>query len=166
MAMNPANSAKAMAHEVIQRTLEVVQAYHGPRDATLLLNCLLGLLVVPNEKLFEEIPTHSLDTLNDWGINPNAITKRVTCRECRDEYPRNLRQLVMLLRHSVAHFNILPVNDRGVWVGVTLSNSRTGFECELTFTNMRTFVSKLAEYLQKKTSKNGQGRGKKSVAAN
>ena len=40
----------------IERSLTLVQEYRGPFDATLLLNCLLGLLVVPKESCLAAIP--------------------------------------------------------------------------------------------------------------
>jgi hypothetical protein len=40
----------------IERSLALVQQYSGPYDAALLLNCLLGLLVVPKESCLAAIP--------------------------------------------------------------------------------------------------------------
>ena len=40
----------------IERSLALVQEYKGPFDATLLLNCLLGLLVVPKKSCLAAIP--------------------------------------------------------------------------------------------------------------
>lgn len=39
------------AKSFMRRTLEIARDYKGPHDATLLINCMLGLLVVPKEAL-------------------------------------------------------------------------------------------------------------------
>ena len=57
----------------IERSLILVQQYKGPFDATILLNCLLGLLVVPKESCLAAIPLVPISELEKWGINPNAI---------------------------------------------------------------------------------------------
>ena len=52
-------------------TLEIVQRYGGEYDATLLLNCLLGLLIVPKEACFESISEDPISDLAEWGISPS-----------------------------------------------------------------------------------------------
>src|SRR5207247_7283949 len=112
--------------DFMRRTLALVQGYDGSYDATNLLNCLLGLLVVPNEKLFDLIPSdESIEALANWGIDPSSITKYGKC-ECGDRHPKNLRHLVKSLRHAVAHFQVKPVNEEGRCVGFTFS-TRNGF---------------------------------------
>ena len=54
--------------DFMKRTLEIVKDYQGERDATLLINCLLGLLVVPKETLFNKIPKDPITALKNWGF--------------------------------------------------------------------------------------------------
>jgi hypothetical protein len=89
-----------------QRTLEIVRDYDGPYDTTLLVNCFLGLLVVPKEKWIEKIPNDAINRLPDWGISPGSIKKFGKCR-CGAPHPETLRQLVKSMRNSVAHFRAL-----------------------------------------------------------
>ena len=42
--------------DFMSRSREIIEQYQGPYDATLLINCMLGLLVVPKETLFSDIP--------------------------------------------------------------------------------------------------------------
>ena len=59
--------------DFMRRTLELVRDYRGPYDATNLLNCLLGLLIVPKEKSLKKIPDEPVAELARWGISPQAI---------------------------------------------------------------------------------------------
>jgi hypothetical protein len=59
----------------VERSLLLIKEYKGPYDATILLNCLLGLVIVPNEQCFDSLPADPLDALNEqWGIPSSAIT--------------------------------------------------------------------------------------------
>ena len=62
---------KKFERDFMRRTLKLVQEYTGPYDATLLLNCLLGLLIVPKETSLDKIPTDPISKLKDWGISPS-----------------------------------------------------------------------------------------------
>jgi hypothetical protein len=53
--------------DFMRRTLELVREYQGPYDATFLLNCLLGLLIVPAERSLDEIPEDRVESLPNWG---------------------------------------------------------------------------------------------------
>lgn len=44
---------------VHEHTLALVQEYKGGLDATLLINCLLGLLVVPKETVLQRYAVHA-----------------------------------------------------------------------------------------------------------
>jgi hypothetical protein len=132
--------------DFMRRSLALVQKYEGPYDATNLLNCLLGLLVVPNERLFDLVPTESIGALANWGIDPKSIEQYGKC-ECGDRHPKNLRHLVKSLRHAVAHFQVKPVNEDGKCVGFTFSN-RNRFRARIKVDEMRVFVEKLATHLE------------------
>jgi hypothetical protein len=51
------------------RTRCNLENYHGQYEATQAINCLLGLLIVPKERLFNLIPDTALDRLDsaEWG---------------------------------------------------------------------------------------------------
>ncbi len=59
--------------DFMRRTLELLKQYKGPYDTTLLLNCLLGLLIVPKESSIDRIPEDPIDRLKEWGISPKSI---------------------------------------------------------------------------------------------
>lgn len=130
-----------------ERTLRLVQDYNGPYDATLILNCLLGLLVVPKETVLSAIPESPLFELPKWGIseccikNPGRPTKT-------NPHPETLRGLVANLRHSVAHFRIKPVPATGDVHSFEYRND-VGFHAVISVSEMREFVRLLSEHLSK-----------------
>ena len=130
----------------IERSLILVQEYQGPFDATLLLNCLLGLLVVPKESCLAAIPQVPITKLKEWGIDPKAIKSFGTSNGPNDD-PQNLRGLVWRLRNAVAHFRFKPVPSRGE---VTAFNFRdqSGFEATVPLAELRVFVERLASHIR------------------
>ena len=130
----------------MKRTLALVTEYDGPFDATLLVNCLLGLLFVPKESLIAKIPTTEFDSLLQWGIDPSSI-KRVGRCEYGQEHRPNLRQLVRRLRNAVAHFQIEPHHKDGRVAGFTFRD-QNGFHAEISLAEVKAFVTKLAAHLE------------------
>ncbi|MGC8660790.1 MAG: HEPN family nuclease [Desulfomonilaceae bacterium] len=96
--------------DFMKRTLDLVKNYQGDFDTTLLLNCLLGLLIVPRETSLNKIPTDPIYHLKNWGISPESIIRRGS-RNRSNEYPDTLRSVVYSLKNSVAHFRIQPVQE-------------------------------------------------------
>ena len=76
----------------------IKKPYHEQFNYTLLINCLLGLIVMPKEKILSVIPTDRLtqDLKTQMGL-------------VRSEIPGTdftIRSFVQKLRHSIAHFDI------------------------------------------------------------
>lgn len=134
------------ARSFMRRTLTLARDYDGPLDATLLINCLLGLLIVPKEALVEKIPTTPFESLQEWGINPNSIRRVGRC-EYGHEHRPNLRQLVRRLRNAVAHFRIEPNHEAGQVVGYNFRD-QSGFHAEISLFEIRGLVEKLAAHLE------------------
>jgi hypothetical protein len=130
----------------IQRSLVIVQDYKGSFDATLLLNCLLGLLVVPKESCLAEIPLVPLTELEKWGINPNSIKAFGKFNNQNDD-PHNLRGLVWRLRNAVAHFRFKPVPEYGEVTAFNFKD-KSGFEATVSLAELRIFVERLAVHIQ------------------
>jgi hypothetical protein len=138
--------------EFVRRTRSVVEEYSGEYEATLLANCLLGLLVVPKEHLFDRIPNEPLDRFPAWGVPPEAIQSPGRC-DFGETHDMNLRQLMKSLRHAVAHFAVSPLNEDGQSVGFIFKN-RNGFELTLRLDQMRKLAIQLAEHLEQQLDPN------------
>lgn len=93
--------------DFIERTLALISQYETDMhhykferqfNHTLLINCLLGLIVFPKEKVISFLPKHFLsEKLKvEMGIRNSVINTEIT----------DLRDLIIALRHTVAHFDI------------------------------------------------------------
>ena len=130
----------------IERSLKLVQEYSGPHDATLLLNCLLGLLVVPKEFCLAEIPLDPISNLEKWGINPDAIISFVSSSEENND-PKNLRGLVWRLRNAIAHFRFKPIPEHGQVTAFNFKD-QSGFEATVPLAELRIFVERIADHIK------------------
>ena len=133
--------------DFMRRTLELVRGYTGAYDATNLLNCLLGLLIVPKESSLDRIPDDPVDALMKWGISPESIKGFGQC-QCRRENPKTLRQLVKSLRNSVAHFRFEPRHRDRRCIGFEFRD-KSGFHAVIGNDEMTVFVERLAQHLEK-----------------
>ena len=98
--------------EFIQRTKNLIHQYSSlcedfpfveQYNYTLMINCLLGLIIMPKEKVISYIPTERLTEtfkseigLKNSYISPNIVT---------------LRGLITKLRHAVAHFDMEVISE-------------------------------------------------------
>lgn len=96
-----------LEYEFIDRTRALIEQYEVQKkqykfeeqyNHTLLINCLLGLIVLPKEKTITFIPNDRLtiELRKEIGLPKSHINESII----------SLRQLIIALRHSVAHFNI------------------------------------------------------------
>lgn len=101
-----------LAPEFIERTLRLIEQYYAALDNylfeeqfnyTLTINCLLGLIVMPKERVITYVPTDRL-------TQEYLATIGVSSLEVRQS-TRTLRELIVSLRHAVAHFDIKVVSE-------------------------------------------------------
>ena len=130
-----------------EHTLELVRTYKGQYDATLMVNCLLGLLVVPKETVLKAIPESPLSDLPNWGISVGAIRAPGNPTNSNSK-PETLRGLVTNLRHSVAHFRIKPIPSTGDVHSFDFKND-VGLHAVISLSEIRQFVERLSEHLSK-----------------
>lgn len=130
----------------MRRTLEIAEnGRNEPYDATILVNCLLGLLIVPRESFFKNIPDVSYKQLGDWGIKPSSIVQFSKC-EYGVKHEPTLKQLVRHMRNAVAHFNIRPFSKHGYVDGFVFSD-RSGFKAKVSLGELQKFVTILSRHM-------------------
>jgi hypothetical protein len=129
--------------DFMKHTLSILEDYDGHFEATVLINCLLGLLVVPRETCFNAIPEDPIENLAAWGIPPSRI-KSFGSRE----NGTNLRGLVQSLRNAVAHFRFKPFPESGEVEGFEFEDA-SKFKAEIRLDEMRVFVKRMTEYLHR-----------------
>lgn len=111
--------------DFVRRTLEVINQYDTliredlpedeQREVTLLLNCLVGLLVLPfeHQKRIQSAPRFPKICKNDqtpvgilkqeWGLTRLKIERFQLDGTQIDPAQTTLRQVVAMIRHSIAH---------------------------------------------------------------
>lgn len=72
--------------------------YHEQFNYTLLINCMLGLIVLPKEKLDSKIPTDRLT--KELKTQMGLINSEIPGTDF------TIRSFIQKLRHSIAHFDI------------------------------------------------------------
>lgn len=94
-------------YEFVERTLLLIAQYESmlhkfdfkeQYNYTLLINCLTGLIVMPKERTISAIPADRLlcKMKVEMGLVNTVINDDIT----------NLKDLIIALRHCVAHFSI------------------------------------------------------------
>lgn len=129
-----------------------------PFSDTQLLISLVGVLVFPHER--------ASDALGNLMASFQRLTKVVQLRYCEDPFgkvflsdesgedqqidPQDVKQLARLLRHSIAHFNIRPIEEDGQFAGIRVWNERNGritMVADLSFKELRPLAEFVLENL-------------------
>lgn len=128
----------------IERTRKIIDGYKGAYNITLLLNCLLGLIVLPSEfykrqaRTFFEKEIADIPELNDiiQGITFNP-TKRIGGKQWTAD-KKNLRNLIKKVRNGVSHQQIECVDNNGNWDRVLIRDfnmhNNNNLELEVSWT--------------------------------
>lgn len=94
--------------DFIERTLALIAQYETHLHShdfeeqynyTLLINCLLGLIVLPKERIISYLPNHTIfdkGLMSEMGIEYSTFNHHI----------QDLKSLIIALRHSIAHFHI------------------------------------------------------------
>lgn len=98
--------------EFIERTIELIEQYLSDLEKypaekqfnhTLIINCMLGLIIMPKEMAISYVPNERLTTeyKNKIGLQDTVINEDI----------KRLRDLIHRLRNSIAHFSINVISD-------------------------------------------------------
>lgn len=129
--------------EIINRTLSIVNEYKGNFEKTALVNCCIGLLIVPEQKFYDKLPNKKIDGTK-WGIDASLIQK---CSK------KTIKDVARHIRNAVAHNGITFMNENNEVAYISIvdkvpdvnGNKITTFEIDkLPFDNFKTFVLEFA----------------------
>ena len=127
----------------MKRTLKLLRDYEGRHESTNVINCLLGLLIVPAEVMFTGIPDEPLSQLRGWGIGPRSVKRFENGRG--NGHQATLREVIRGLRQAVSDFRLQPRYAKGRFAGFEFRDE--GLHVILTTTEARRFVEKLADHV-------------------
>jgi len=131
------------------RTLQQTQPDVEVYEVTQLINSMLGLLVFPEQRFFNEIPRTPLDELarQGWPIP-----------KVEGDYPqvKDLQQLVRYLRNGISHFNIkfyadgrAKIEGLLIWNEDPRNNNDITWKARLSIDDIEKITSRFIELLLK-----------------
>jgi hypothetical protein len=136
--------------DFIQRTISLIEQYdefiagvefEKQYNYTLIINCFLGLVVMPKERIIENIPNEVLSNefKTHLGLENSEIHDSIT----------DLQKLIHQLRNSVAHFNIEVISaDQNFKVDYLLFRHRNNsVVAKIPASDMKAFLKKYADIL-------------------
>jgi len=148
-----------LERDFVTRTLKIICQYEQYKknippteqfEVTLLINCLVGLLILPRELCYNNIPDTPIDQLKDWGLCANHIIKPGRNKrnpgknEDGPELKKTLKDVVRSMRNSVAHFR-LKVCGNGSEITCLEFSDKSGFKSVIPVECLKIFVTKLAQ---------------------
>jgi len=110
--------------------------YTGDYKLSNAINCMLGLIILPNEMLEHsdnavwDVPIMEIEELNYLRIRKFEPIHRKRNDEV-DYYPKTLKILLKKVRNGLAHQNIEPVNTDGLFTGIKIMNFFNGVKRDL-----------------------------------
>lgn len=141
--------------DFIIRTLKIISQYEQyvlPKpeehyEVTLLINCLLGLLVLPNELCLEDIPDVPIKQLYGWGLKEEYIQN---CRPARPKDGLTLKDVILHMRNSVAHGQFKSSGQEKEIKQLEFSANQGRSKIIIPVDSLKIFVTKLAESMKEK----------------
>lgn len=140
--------------DFIIRTKKLIEQYENLQiaekdkfEVTLLLNCLVGLLILPQQNWFNNLPK-DLISEKEWGIAPHHISS------IKEGEPKNVENVARHLRNSVSHYRFNAFDNSSNKISRIKfedfnSNGKT-FEALIPIKNLRDFTNKFTVYLERK----------------
>lgn len=135
--------AQSMEKDFVLRTLHILENYDGPYGVTLLVNCLLGLIVLPKERGYNHIAEPDGIRFEDLGLQESDIL----CWGKVPERERTAARFIRCIRNSVAHIQIESISDEREITALRFSDE-SGFEAVLPIEKIKKMVAKLAEFIR------------------
>lgn len=127
--------------DFVQRTRILLQDYDGEFSFSNLINCTLGLIVLP----YENISTvhrwrkniEDIDDLPSFELSKFQPIKKINKGNII-YYPKTFEILLKKIRNGIAHQNILPINQEGNFLGVRFYNHfQNNLDMEISFTEQQ-----------------------------
>lgn len=119
---------KPFEESFVCRTNKMIQDYSGdPYDATVLLNCMLGMLVVPFEKYKDK-----LEEIDDFSEIREMFDQLKEKKKCKFECNYSVLEIIRHLRNATSHFHVTPRVRGGKVTGFLFQTYEMNKLCDLT----------------------------------
>lgn len=149
-------------YDFINRTKDLLKQYENFKikdkekyEVTLLLNCFVGLLIMPQQYWVDHLPS-DLTSEKEWGIKPEHIS---IIENGKTENPgKNIKSIVRHLRNSVSHYNFNVFSNQQNNISKIQFKDKRGdtitFEASIPLGNLRSFMDKFSSYMLKVMEEN------------
>jgi len=119
--------------EFVERTRELLLNYNGKYRFSNLINCTLGLIILPYENISStdvwQKNVDEIDSLPSFKLIKFKPIQRIN-KNKTIYYPNTLEIFLKKLRNGFAHQNIVPINSEGSFTSIKIFN-KYGNEIDL-----------------------------------
>lgn len=136
-------TGQSIQKDFVERTLHILENYEGPYGVTLLINCLLGLIVLPREKDFNHITEREGIRFHDLGLKQGEIRSWGSIAEGERTAARFLR----CMRNAVAHIKIESISREGEIESLRFTDS-SGFEAVFEVERLKDMAYRLSDFIR------------------
>ncbi|MDT3367544.1 MAG: hypothetical protein LIR40_02720 [Bacteroidota bacterium] len=145
--------------DFVFRTKKIIKQYDSFQiekaekyEVTLLLNCLVGLLILPQQHWFDSLPAY-LISQKEWGINPNHISM------IKKGETKNVKDIARHLRNSIGHYKFKAFENKSTDISSIKfedfdPQGNKTFEAIIPISGIRQFTTKLTDVLIDEIGKN------------
>ena len=149
--------------DFILRTQKIIEQYVLLRidplekyEVTLLINCFVGLLILPQQLWFNNLPETTL-IQKEWGINPTNI------KILNQDDTKSVKNVAKHLRNSVSHYHFSAFNDsnsniKGIIFTDQNLRGKENFKAELSIEEIKIFIIKLSNFVLETMKKHEKNR--------
>jgi len=135
---------KKIENDFVKRTLQLINSYKGEYEVTLLINCCLGLLILPKERHYAKIPSKTIPESGAiWGITRNSLV--VDCPNCG----YNLIEVLRHLRNGICHFKIDAEPNNSGEIAKIVIKDRGMFKAIFSPSQLRELATSFGEHVLK-----------------
>jgi hypothetical protein len=141
--------------DFVKRTKTIIDQYTNSKiakkkkfEVTLFLNCCVGLLVVPQQRLFYNLPA-TITNKREWGISPDEIT--VILKKIGVNEDKSICNIARHLRNSITHyrFKVYPDQNNEIsgihFTDLLNDKTTTSFDLRVSINDLKTFVAKISD---------------------
>ena len=138
--------------DFIERTQKIIEQYNSFQlkeeekfEVTLLLNCFVGLLILPQQAWLNYLP-ETIISENEWGINPDHVIF------VSNNETKSVKNIARHLRNSISHYHFTAFNDinsniHGVIFTDQNLRGKENFKANFSIEEIRLFINKFSDIM-------------------
>ena len=134
--------------DFIERTIDIINDYKGDYDATLYINCCIGLICLPNAKYLYNAPIHDFNNGSIYGI---SMQKIAMCKNSKGKDSYTFKTFIKHMRNSIAHSRVkqssIVNGEIESLIFTDEKNGQKNFKCELTIDEFKKLALDYANYI-------------------